>query len=238
MGTLTALALSERAWTILGDDASALGVRWPVAEAVRWLSDGQREVIVHLPSAFTKTAVGAMVAGTRQTLAGLGITDGVQFLELPRNMASDGTTPGRSVTVKPRAWIDEQRPGWHGDQAGEIVHVFFNADDPKTFYHWPPVATGAKAEIVYSATPPELASKDDVIALDDVYANALQYYLLFRAFSKNRNSQSALAMASAYYQLFLQSLGVKGARSMALDINRQMLSDGAGVAGPKTGAPA
>lgn len=232
MGTTTGQDLFDRAQIILGDNAT----RWTGAEGLLWINDGQRESVVHLPSACTKTAVLTMAQGTRQSLVGL--ADAVQLQDVPRNMGSDGTTPGRAITVKPRAWIDEQRPGWHGDAAGEAIHAFFSADDPKTFYRWPPANAGAKVEIVYAALPQALTNLASTIGLDDIYANSLAYYLLFRSFSKNRNAQAALANASGYYQLFLQSLGVKGARSMALDINRQMLSDGAGVAGPKTGAPA
>lgn len=235
MGTITGQEIVDRAWIILQDTVGTPGTRWPAAECLLWLNDALRDVVVQLPSAFIKTVVQDLAAGTRQNLSALGLTDAVQFIKAPRNF--DGSTPGRAITVKPMAWIDESRPGWHNDPTGAIVHVFFDENDPKTFYHWPPVAAAAKVELVYSATPPKLTSLANAIPLDDIYSNALQFYLLFRAFSKNTTYNKAPAAAAANLQLYLQSLGIRDQRLQKLSANLQMLSDGAGVAGTKGAAP-
>jgi hypothetical protein len=231
MGTLTGQQIIDRAWIILQDTNGATGVRWPATEQILWVNDGQREVVMNLPSAYVKTTIAALQAGTRQTLAGLGFTDGIQFMKMPRNYASDGTTPGRAVTIKPMLWLDEQRPNWHSDPAAPAIHCFFDPADPKTFYVWPPANGTGRGEVVYAASPAELASLSNTIVLDDIYANALQYYVLFRSFSKNATYTKAPQLAAQYYQLFLQALGIKDARVKALDANLQMAADGAGVAG-------
>lgn len=237
MPTITGQQIVDRAWIILQDTNGGSGVRWPGAEQLLWVNDAQREVVIVLPSAFVKTAIVTLVAGTRQTLAGVSPaqSDGIQFMKFVRNYNAAGTVPGRAVVLKPMLWLDEQRPTWHNDTPADAIHYFFDKNDPKTFYVWPPADGTKKAEIVTSAAPPELGSLANVISLDDIYANAMQYYVLFRSFSKNATYTKAPQLAAAYYQLFLQSLGVKDARVKALDANLQMLSDGAGVAGSQAG---
>lgn len=235
MGTLTAQQIVDRAWIILQDTNGGSGVRWPATEQLLWFNDGQREVVINLPSAFVKTTIALGVTGTRQTLTGLGLTDAVQLQKVVRNYAANGTTVGRAITVKPMMWLDEQRPTWHADAAADAIHYFFDPNDPKTFYVWPQCEGTKRFEVVYSAVPAELTALASVSALDDIYANALQYYLLFRSFSKNATYTKSPQAAAAYYQLFLQSLGIKDQRVKALDANLQMLSDGAGVAGSQAG---
>lgn len=235
MGTITGTQINERARIILQDTAGSTGIRWPDTEGLLWINDGLRAVVIELPTACVKTAIRTLLADTRQTLEGCGITDGVQFAKLPRNYNAAGTTPGRAVIVRPMAWLDEQLPNWHNDAAGPAVHYMFDPNDPKTFYIWPKANGTDKGEIVYYAVPAPLAALTDPISIDDIYANALQYYLLFRSFSKNANYTKNPQTAMAYYQLFLQCLGVKDSRVKALDANLQMLQDGAGVAGSQPG---
>ena len=237
MGTLTAQSIVDGAWITLQDTNGASGVRWPAAEGLRWLNDSQREVVINLPSAFVKTAIVTLAAGTRQSMAGVSpaLADAIQLQRVVRNFDAAGTAPGRAITVKPMAWLDEQRPTWHSDAAAPAIHCMFDPNDPKSFYVWPQASGTTKAELVYAAVPPEMASLASVISLDDIYANAMQYYLLFRSFGKNATYTRSPQAAAAYYQLFLQSLGIKDQRVKALDANLQMLSDGAGVAGAQAG---
>lgn len=218
----------DRAWSILQDQ----GARWNPATCLRWVNDAQREVLIYLPSANPKTAIKTLTTGTRQTLTALGITDGIQFITMRRNFAADGTTPGPAVSVKPMQWIDESSPNWHSDTAAYAKHVFFDVADPKTFYCWPPADGSKKGEILYSALPAELTALSQAIGLDDIYANAMQYYVLSRSMSNVVNGAKMMPLAGAYYTLFMQSLGVKDARLKALDANLQMVGDGSGVAGP------
>jgi hypothetical protein len=232
MPTLTAQKIVDRAWIILQDIVSGTGVRWPSTEQLLWFNDGQREIVMNLPSAYVKMARPTTLPGTRQDLAGLGLNDGIQPIKVVRNILADGLTPGRAITVKPQLWLDEQKPNWHSDTAAPAVHYFFDPAEPKAFYLWPPASGTAKIEVIYSASPPEVTDLAAVMTLDDIYANALQYYLLFRSFAKNATYTKNPQLATQYYQLFLQSLGIKDARVKALDANQQMMADGAGVAGP------
>lgn len=235
MGTILISAIAERAWTIANDTKGVQGVRWPGEEALLWHNDAQREIVINLPSAFVKATKPTTQAGTRQTLTALGITDGLQPIRVPRNYSADGNTPGRAIIPRPMSWLDEQRPNWHNDSPGEAVHMMFDPNDPKAFYLWPPAPGNTKIELVYSAVPPEATNLNQPMALDDIYATAEQYYMLFRFFSKNSIYTKNPQIAATNYQLFLQSLGVKDARVKALDANQQMMQDGAGVAAAGNG---
>lgn len=232
MGTKTVQNILDRSWIILHDTHGTDGVRWPSAEGLLWVSDGQRETVVNLPSAYVKDLKPTLQAGTRQTFAGLSIADGIQPIALNRNFDAAGTVPGNAITPRPKAWLDENRPNWHNDPPGPARIWCFDPNDTKSFYVWPPAPGTLKAELIYSAIPADLTALTDTIVIDDVYANALHYYVLFRSFSKNATYTKNPQLALQYYQLFLQSLGVKDARVKALDANLKMQSDGAGVAGP------
>jgi hypothetical protein len=55
-------------------------------------------------------------------------------------------------------------------------------------------------EILYSATPAELTAVTDTITLNDIYANALMNYVVFRALEKDPVNA---AKAAEFYQGFM-----------------------------------
>ena len=208
MGTILASDIGTRAKTILQDSA---GVRWTDTELLRWVNDGQREIVAMLPSAFTKATVATLAAGTRQTATALGLTDCVQVVRLTRNYAADGSTVGGAISVCDMAWLDRELPDWHQTSAAsEAKHYMVNAQEPKTAWIYPPVTAGLKVEVIYHATPPDVAAIGNAIALDDIYANPLGYYVLFRALSKRlKNNATAKQDAVGYYTMMANLLGVK-----------------------------
>lgn len=208
MPTLTGQNIVDRAWIKAQDTNGGSGVRWPSTEALLWLNDGQREVVNVLPSAYTVTATPTVLPGTRQTLAGLGLTSGITTVDVTRNYALNGTTVGRAITLRKREWFDDQRPNWHSEVASEAIHWTLDPRDPKAFYLYPAITSG-KIEVVYSASPADLGSLAATLTIDDIYANALQWFILFSFYSKDATYTQQPAKAGAYYQLFLQSLGVK-----------------------------
>ena len=206
MATTTGQNIVERA-RIKANDEDATK-RWTDAESLMWLNDGQVAVVEVMPSAYTLAATPTAAAGTRQTLAGLGLTAGLTIVDIVRNFSADGATPGRAITKRDRVWMDEHRPRWHGEVAAEAYHWFQDERDPKAIYLYPAKSAG-KVEVIYSAVPAVLASLASTITLDDIYANALQWFLLFSWYSKDATNNRGQQLASTYYTLFLQSLGVR-----------------------------
>ncbi len=211
MPTLTGQYIADAAWTKVNEQTGGAAVRWPTAEALRWLNDGQREIVNQSPRAYTKAIKVAPVAGTRQDFAGLSITDGVQLVDITRNFRSDGTTPGRAVTKRDRIEFDEQMPTWHAaDPATDAVHWIFDDRDPLAFFIYPPIISGGKLEVIYAAEPAPLTDLSQTITIPDIYANALQFWVLFSFYSKDATYAKSGANAQSYYQLFQSSIGIRG----------------------------
>lgn len=210
MGTLTATDVATRARTILQD---AAGVRWTDAEILRWVNDGQREIVTLVPSAYSKTVIVTLAAGTRQTAATLtpALADCVQLVRMTRNYDAAGTTPGDAITPCQREFLDREIPDWHQTTpASSVRHYMPDPQDPKGLAIYPPVTAGRKAEVFYYALPADVAAIGSAITLDDIYLNPLAYYVLFRTLSKRTKSNTnAKSEAGGYYNIMANLLGVK-----------------------------
>jgi hypothetical protein len=206
MATITGANIVSRAAIILQDTT---GVRWPqTEELLLWLNDGQREIVLRKPDAYAQNEVVALIAGTKQSIP----ANGIQLLDVIRNMGTDGETPGRAVTRIDREILDEQRPNWHTEDASdETKHYTFDGQDPKRFYVYPPQASPpGKVEMVYASSPTDLPSLATTITLDDIYSGPLLDYVLYRAYSKDADlTPSAPERAVAHYNSFLSALGAK-----------------------------
>lgn len=202
MGTIIASDVIEKAQIVLMD---ATGTRWPVAtELLGWLCDGQREVLVYKPNAFVKNLAVKLAAGTKQQLP----TDGVQLIDVVRNMGANGTTPGRAVRITERESLDSANPDWHTSTPAAVVkHYIYSLLDPKHFYVYPPqpAADQGYVEVIYGATPGDVALTDP-IAVDDIYQNVLVDYILYRAFSKDSEYNGDGGRASAHQNAYMTAL--------------------------------
>ena len=204
MATVLVSSLLNRVGTLLQD---AGNIRWTSSEVLDWFDDGQREVIMLKPEAGAVNEALALAVGTKQAIPATGI----QFLDAVRN------TTGRAVRVVSREILDAQRPDWHTDTgATTIQHFTFDPRDPKRFYVYPPAASGATLDVVYAKAPTALSRSgtapnqtcSTVIAIDDVYANALVDYALYRAYSKDAEYAGNAQKAVAYYTAFANGLGI------------------------------
>lgn len=206
---VTAQSVIQRVVGTLQDPTS---VRWPVDELVRYLNDGQREIIMHRPDSKVTTAAVALVAGTRQAIA----ADGLKLLDVIRNTGGNK----KAVRMVAREILDAQTPGWHGlTGVTEILHFMFDARDPTVFYVYPPAAAAdASLEVVYAKMPTDVSQPgagtqfDDVtgnIDVPDIYANALADYILFRAYIKDSEYAGNAQRATAFYAAFANALGIE-----------------------------
>lgn len=200
MGVITGQNIVDRALIKTNDPSAA---RWPAAESLKWINDGQREIVNQLPKANPVRVAASMSAGTRQTLSGLSLTTGIAVIDVVRNVG------GRAITKRDRAWLDDQRPDWHTETQAASVHWMYDERDPKAFYVWPPAVAAASVELIYAALPTDLSALSDVITLDDIYANALQWFILFSFYSKDAVYTKSPQFAAQYWSLFMQSLGFR-----------------------------
>lgn len=199
-------------------------VRWPLRELVRYLNDGQREMVIYRPDATTTNATLTLVAGAKQAVPAAAN----RLIDVVRN--NPAGSGGRSVRQVRRDILDASAPSWHTETgAPEILNYVYDARDPKVFYVYPPATTAAKLDIVYSAMPTDIVAPADAsvlpadsatdtsspavvlgaITIADSFSAALVDYILYRAYTKDSEYAGDAARATAHYAAFVNVLGVE-----------------------------
>lgn len=216
MGTITAETVIGKVQIILQD---ITGIRWPdETELLGWLNDGQLEVMVYKPNACIDNKSIQLQGGTKQNLP----PDGVQLMDVVRNMGLDGLSPGRAIRIAMRDILDAQSPNWHSMTPNPTVqHYMYDPKDPKHFYVYPPQpASGSgSVEIIYAPVPPTVPTLADVISIDDIYQNVLIDYILYRCYSKDASYAANPARASASQSAYQAALSGKTNAEMATNPN-------------------
>jgi hypothetical protein len=207
---IAAQSVIRRVIDTLQDNTS---VRWPVNELVRYLNDGQREVILNRPDAMVTNATLTCVAGSKQALP----SNGAKLIEVVRNAAAGSTK--RAVRMVNREILDAQTPNWHNLTGTlETLHFMYDPRDPRVFYVYPPALTTTQLDIVYSAYPTDITEPADGavytavtgnISLPDIFGNVLQDYILYRAYSKDSEYAGNSQRAQNHYAAFASALGIE-----------------------------
>jgi len=204
MADTKVIDILDRAAIILQDNTN---VRFPSTELLKFFNDAQKEVVLHRPDAKMVNTTYSCIDGSKQTLPSAAL----RLIEVVRNVG------GRAITQVQKRILDETLPNWHETTAGtnKIEHFVYDPADPKNFYVYPKGASGTHSlEIVYSSSPPEIAVSDftadtQVISLDDVYANCILDYVLYRSYQKDSEFAGNAQRAMMHYQSFANALGVK-----------------------------
>ncbi|NBP80055.1 hypothetical protein EBU58_04930 [bacterium] len=202
---ISAQSILQRVVTTLVDESSA---RWTMPELVRYLNDGQREIVIYRPDATSTTTTVALVAGARQTLPATAF----KLLDVMRN------TSGAKAAVRKidQKLLEAQLPEWQiGTSSTIIKHYMYDLRDIDVFYVYPPAAVGASLEMLLSVKPTDIAEQATLgavtgnISVLDLFANALQSYILYRAFAKDAEYAGNGALATAHYTAFQNAVGVE-----------------------------
>ena len=204
MATTKVVDVLDRAAIILQDNTN---VRFPNEELLKFFNDAQKEVVLHRPDAKMVNTTFDCASGSKQTLPSAAL----RLIEVIRNVG------GRAVTQVQKRIQDETLPNWHETVAStnKIEHFIYDPSDPKNFYIYPKGASGTHSlEIVYSSSPAEIAVSNfstdtQVISVDDVYANCILDYVLYRSYQKDSEFAGNPQRAMMHYQSFANALGVK-----------------------------
>jgi hypothetical protein len=212
MPSVRVVELIEQAKTILQEEAGS-GVRWTVIELQDWLNAAYRDVVTVRPDAYSKGGTYQCVAGPRQVVTGT-FADAVKLLDVVRNVAATSTK--NAVIIADRRLMDAMRRNWYGDTPSASIELcMFDPVLPLEFLVYPAATTAAQLEIVYSSVPPPHTliepsltnpANQEVIRITDNYANALIDLMLYRAYSKDRESTASAARAVAHYQAAIAAL--------------------------------
>lgn len=142
--------------------------------------------------------------------------------------AAGGSATGkRAIRIVDPDILNTQEPDWHdpiaatGDAAHTTIvkHYMFDEDDPRNYYVYPGVAGNAYVEVVYSASPTDLSSASSTIGVDDIYANAIIDFVLYRAYMKDAEYAGNNERAQSHYALFGSSIGNGGQAQELLSPN-------------------
>jgi hypothetical protein len=161
------------------------------------------------PDLSVETRSFLLTAGaTKQTIP----TDALSLIEPVRNMGADGLTAGMPITFTDRNSLDSVQPTWHSDAnaLGYVRHVV-KGTDMRVFYVYPKAPATWNMEAVFAVAPSNIPTAGSPIELDDVYAPALEAYVLHKAYAKNTKSANDLQLAASYLAVFTAALGAKSA---------------------------
>jgi hypothetical protein len=229
MGTIPASAILAKVDIVLLDTAKT---RWPDAEKLDYLNDGQRQIVLFKPDAFVVNNVFVLAAGTKQSIPdGTGsLEEGIALISVIRNMGlTPGTTPGAAIKSIGRDILDAYNPDWHTDTATAAVkNYIFDDSDPTRFYVSPPNLGTGFVEAAYSALPDDVAAVGNAITLSNIYQDALRNYILYRCYAKDA-ALSPLNEKRAFdnFNLFVQGLG-------RMDLVRKVISPNMPKRNPST----
>lgn len=231
--------LMARARIVLQDEDS---VRWPLAELSDWINDGLREISRQAPSAFARTDDLVLVAGVKQALPDAY----TRMLRPIVNAPFEGAdrAPRVAVTVVDQFTLDIVQPDWHSERRKrqQVRHVMLDEAAPRTFYVYPSndgtgrlraVMAVRFAPVVAAGAADALASYAAEVGVDDLYANALLDYVLYRAFSKDAQYAGSMQRAAAHFSQFGAAVNMQMGADASMSANRKP-----GVAGAAPGVAA
>lgn len=210
---LTMQAVDDRVSDLLIDPDRE---RWTAEERIRWANEALGAIMTRRPAAFARRIVHTLVAGVYQDLP----SDSSMLLDVSRNMAADGTTSGRPIRRSDRQLLDDSDPDWMTGKAKAEVRQYVHDDRvPKSFYVYPPVIAGAKVELLDAALPADITNLTGTLGIGAEYLEAVVNYVCYRCNSKDSEYSNA-AVATAFYQAFEASLGIKSQTQAAASPNQ------------------
>lgn len=166
-------------------------VRWPVADHIEAINDGQRELALLRPEAATISTSMSTVNNSIQSLP----SDGIALVDVVRDVNG-----GTAITRVERDILDTNIPDWHS-AIGAIRHYTYDPSTPKNFMIYPHPAGSTSLIISYVREFIPVVN-GGFTNFPDVFLPAILNYMLYRALSKEEEAAVA-QKAVAYYQAFV-----------------------------------
>lgn len=178
--------------------------RWTRDEWLKWLNDGQLQIVRLQPKANTTRTLKLFSVGSRQTTP----TGCLDIQGELTDMGVDGATRGNVIRAIAKEKLDAFFPGWMAEPVGTPLVFTADKNDQDYFFTYPP-ASARYAEMHYSVIPAEVYdfALGTKITIRDEYAINLLDYMLYRAALKedeNGNGQRA----TSFWTAFVTNLGI------------------------------
>lgn len=198
MGSILASKIIDRTLKQLMDDDE---VRWDKDELLSFLNAGQQAIVILKPDAntVTQTIVASQTTNRNQIP-----NPGYKFLRALHYEVA--TVPQGVLTEADYDTLCLTNKTWLSD-TGNPAHYIVDKLDPHSFWLYPRPSSAIDVAIQFSASPVNVADIGDAITLSDIYENALFYYMMFEAHSKDTTA-GRTEKARAYASLFGTQIGV------------------------------
>jgi len=227
MATIKVVDIVKRA----EDTLQSVNVRYPRLELQNWINDAYRQIVAMKPSANALFANATLAAGVRQNLHDAGsinLPSAIALLDVKRNVAA--TSDLGAIKPISGKTLDSLLPEWRSTTASVNIKYWMPDARTETYFDvypsaptaaaGPPVVAAAVVEILYSAVPSQHAlavgkldptdvANTDVISMDDIYANPIYEFVMFRALSKETDSPDQSRLAAMHFSAFTALMGAE-----------------------------
>jgi len=183
----------------------ASGVRWTEAELIDYVNAAITEILHYKPTEYVVRDSVFLVKGTVQTIP----ADGVTVIDIVRNMGADGASVGPAPNAVSLEALDVSLPDWHLATPSSTVKMYaYSQLNKKSFYVYPPQPSSGNGslEMTYAAIPAKLTTTSSPIPVKDYFQSAIVDYVLYRALSKETESQAAISKSQMHYGAFISSM--------------------------------
>ncbi len=195
---LLASVIINRASKSLLDDTNVL---WGAAELLDYLNAGISAIVASKPDTSITTTNYALTSGTpKQTLP----SGGIELIDIIRNAAS----PYTAIRQIERNHLNHIDPDWSNTTGAVVKHFTYDKRNPGVFYVYPTPSSALSIEISYASSPTRVTSAATNIPLDDIYENALYFFILALAYAKNAK-RGDLTKGQMFFAAFANSIGVR-----------------------------
>jgi hypothetical protein len=174
-----------------GDEAA---VQVTDDDIIRWINDGQIEVVKHNEGALQKTDFVDLVANqSTYTLP----TD-LLILRTLRYKYSDMQSYGR-LKYKSLQEFDELIDGWDGTLYGAGNPVYFTMDEGRVIlFPTPDQASTDGLKVLYNQQPVAVTSTGDSLALPLIYHNTIVKYCMWQASLLDEDHEPAMMYKDSF----------------------------------------
>lgn len=199
-----------------------LFARWTQAELIDYLNLSLIEVGNYKPDAFTASQQITLVSGAIQTIP-LNST-------LLKSVDYNGSTAGCPFSPIVQCDLEILRAFFKkpclptgGAENYRVRTYAYDAKNPKVFYVSPPVPAGGSTTVVVTVVneAPQYTTADlaTMVAVDQKYITATEYFMLMKAYEVDTESQTSASENSKYRQMFYNMMGINYKQSSAYNSN-------------------
>jgi len=208
MATITIGHLIDMALDQVQDEERGL---WDYQDLINWYNFGTRRIVSIDPRANPITVAIALANGIKQTIP----SGGIAWLNVIRNMGTDGSTPGRGIVQTTLEALSRSYPSYSTETASATIYNWMPDVADKTIFRvYPPASAPSYVEIEYGKVPTIIVYdaagdwQNAFIGIKENYIDPLMNYLLHRAFGKDTDIPGNIEKAALYYGLFLTGMGL------------------------------